>query len=144
MAIEIAQIEGGNIFVITLAALLHDVIDDKIVVSEEEGIIEVREWLSANNVLEQDIQSILSIITTISFKGGNNAPVTSLEAQIVQDADRLDAIGAIGVARTFMYAGNKGHQMHDPTAEYRESMTLEEYRQRPSSAIGHFYEKLLN
>ncbi|MCK0472599.1 HD domain-containing protein [Halalkalibacter sp. APA_J-10(15)] len=142
-AVEIAQVEGGNQFIIILAALLHDLIDDKVVESEEEGIKEVTNWLVDQGVPKKEQETIYSIITTISFKGGNNDPVTSLEAQIVQDADRLDAIGAIGIARTFMYAGNKGHLMHDPEAHYRESMTVEEYRQSPSSAIGHFYEKLL-
>ena len=140
---EIAKIEGANEFIVTLAALLHDLIDDKVVKSEEAGIKQVTKWLTTIGTTSEQHQHIMTIITTMSFKGGTNKPVTTLEAKVVQDADRLDAIGAIGIARTFIYAGSKGDPMYDPTLAVRDSLTLDEYRHGRSSAIGHFYEKLL-
>ena len=85
---EIAEIEGADVFIVTLAALLHDLIDDKVVVSEEEGLKEVTNWLEEIGTTVEQRNHILTIITTMSFKGGNNEPVTTLEAQVVQDADR--------------------------------------------------------
>ncbi|WP_227936862.1 HD domain-containing protein [Alkalihalobacillus deserti] len=140
---EIANVEGANALIVTLAALLHDLIDDKVVASEEEGLKQVTQWLVSIGTTPEQRQHIITIITTMSFKGGNNKPVTTIEAQVVQDADRLDAIGAIGVARTFIYAGSKGDPMYDPNLAIRDSVTMEEYRNGRSSAIGHFYEKLL-
>jgi uncharacterized protein len=140
---EIAAIEGADELIVALASLLHDLIDDKVVISEEEGLKNVTNWLISIGTSAEQREHVITIITTISFKGGNNNPVSTLEAQVVQDADRLDAIGAIGVARTFIYAGSKGDPMHDPSLSIRKNLTMEEYRNGRSSAIGHFYEKLL-
>ncbi|MFC0557643.1 HD domain-containing protein [Halalkalibacter alkalisediminis] len=140
---EMAKVEGADEVIVTLAALLHDLIDDKVVESEEEGLKQVTQWLTSIGTTAAQRQHIITIITTMSFKGGTNKPVTTLEAQVVQDADRLDAIGAIGIARTFIYAGSKGDPMYDPNLAIRDSLTLKEYRNGRSSAIGHFYEKLL-
>ncbi|MFC0469523.1 HD domain-containing protein [Halalkalibacter kiskunsagensis] len=140
---EIAAIEGADELIVVLAALLHDLIDDKVVTSIEEGLKNVTGWLISIGTTKEQRDHIIEIITTISFKGGTNQPVSTMEAQVVQDADRLDAIGAIGVARTFIYAGSKGDPMYDPTLSVRENLTIEEYRNGRSSAIGHFYEKLL-
>ena len=79
----------------------------------------------------------------MSFKGGNRPPMTTLEGKVVQDADRLDAIGAIGIARTFAYAGAHGDLIYDPTIHPREKMTKDEYRTEKTTAVNHFYEKLL-
>ncbi|TKD71973.1 HD domain-containing protein [Pseudalkalibacillus hwajinpoensis] len=138
----IAKAEGANHFVCIAAALVHDLADDKIASSEAEGIKEVVNLLG--DVNEEDRNHIIEIISSISFKGGNRPPVTTLEAQVVQDADRLDAIGAIGIARTFVYAGSKGDLIYDPSIEPRNKMTPETYRNGQSTAINHFYEKLLN
>ncbi len=143
LANHIAQAENGDRFIVTMAALLHDLADDKVVEDEEQGISKIKDWLSINRVEQMKIEHILDIIQTISFKGGLGKPVRSLEGKIVQDADRLDALGAIGIARTFVYAGSKGSPMYDPTLNVRENMTLEQYRHGKSSAIHHFYEKLL-
>lgn len=136
----IAEAEGADGFVCEVAALVHDLVDDKLG-DPEEGIREVEHLLKKVSTKETD--HILNIISTISFKGGGMPPVESLEAKVVQDADRLDAIGAIGIARTFVYAGSKGDQMYDPHLPPREAMSVSSYRKGRSTAINHFYEKLL-
>ncbi|ADU30439.1 HD domain-containing protein [Evansella cellulosilytica] len=143
VAVQLAEMEGGNAFVCEMAALLHDVADEKFNENEEAGINRVKEWLLDLHIEEELIREIMNCISTVSYKGGNNKAPTSLEGKIVQDADRLDAIGAIGVARCFMYAGATKGKMHDPEMKPRESMTKEEYRKKEGTAINHFYEKLL-
>ncbi|SFL54773.1 uncharacterized protein SAMN04487943_102161 [Gracilibacillus orientalis] len=140
---KLAEEENANLFVVTLAALLHDLADDKVVENEEEGLRAIQEWLGQHDVEKHDREHILSIIKNMSFKGGNGKPLDTLEGQVVQDADRLDAIGAVGIARCFVYAGKKGQSMYDPALEVREEMSINEYRKGKSSAIHHFYEKLL-
>ena len=142
-ALHIAAKEGGNLFICETAAVLHDAADEKFNLSETSGMEMVSEWLSHQDVTIDEKREIVKVISTVSFKGGNNTQPASLEGKIVQDADRLDAIGAIGVARTFMYAGAKGDAMHLPNQLPRDEMTKEEYRQGKSSAVNHFYEKLL-
>ncbi|MDF2670485.1 MAG: hypothetical protein K0R67_2791, partial [Paenibacillus sp.] len=88
-------------------------------------------------------QHVWDIISTMSFNGGVNAPMRTIEGEVVQDADRLDAIGAIGIARTFVYAGSRGHSMYDPELPSRMSMSASGYRNGKQTAINHFYEKLL-
>lgn len=143
IAIELAVKEEANQFIVELAALLHDVADEKLIKDEEEGIKQIENWLTNLTVSSEDVNHIIEIIKNMSFKGGNNAPLQTIEGKIVQDADRLDAIGAIGIARTFAFAGSRGSLIYDPTIEIRESMTKEEYRNGKSTAINHFYEKLL-
>ena len=143
LAKSIAEKEGANLFICQMAALLHDIADEKLNESEEAGLELVREWLNKQQIDETIKNQILEIVRTISFKGGHGPNLTTLEAKVVQDADRLDAIGAIGIARCFIYAGAKGHLMYDPHLSPRESMTKEEYRHGESTAINHFYEKLL-
>lgn len=143
MASKLAAKEQANSYIVELAALLHDLIDDKLVSSKDEAVREVEYWLEGAGVSSSDSERIMDIIHTISFKGGNGRKLTTLEAQIVQDADRLDAIGAIGIARCFTYAGSKGDVIFNPELSVRESMTEKEYREGPSSAVHHFYEKLL-
>ena len=142
-ALYIARQEGGDVLVIELAALLHDVVDDKVVEDVEAAYRELGEWLDAQGIALAVTEQIIHIISTMSFKGGNRPPMSTLEGKIVQDADRLDAIGAIGIARTFMYAGAKGHAMYDEGLSVRETMTEHEYRKGKSTAVHHFYEKLL-
>ncbi|GEK91276.1 phosphohydrolase [Alkalibacterium kapii] len=141
-AVTLAEKENADCFVVELSALLHDLIDDKLVSNKDEAVEEVRYWLDSAGVSSSDGEKILEIIENISFKGGNNKKLHSIEAQVVQDADRLDAIGAIGIARCFAYAGSKGSPIFDPEVSVRETMTEEEYRKGKSSAVHHFYEKL--
>ncbi len=143
MAEKIAAAEVADVWVCTMASLLHDVIDDKLVENEEDAEREVKLFLDEHGVPTKESELILEIITTISFKGGNGGPVTSKEAEIVQDADRLDAIGAIGIARTFAYSGSKGQPIYEPGFSVRDTMTVEDYRNGKSNAVHHFYEKLL-
>ncbi|GEL77589.1 HD domain-containing protein [Tenuibacillus multivorans] len=143
MARRIAEEEGADLFICTMAALLHDLADDKLYESEEAGLKRIQEWIDQIGVKPDEQEHILTIIKTISFKGGHGPGLSSLEAKVVQDADRLDAIGAIGIARCFAYAGSKGHIIHHPDVQPRESMTTEEYRNSEGTGINHFYEKLL-
>lgn len=143
MASKLAKKEQANSYIVELAALVHDLIDDKLVTDKSKSIEEVEYWLEGAGVSSSDTERIMDIIQSISYKGGNGRKLSSLEAQIVQDADRLDAIGAIGIARCFTYTGSKGNLMFNPELSVREDMTEREYREGPSSAIHHFYEKLL-
>jgi uncharacterized protein len=103
-----------------------------------------RAWLEGQGVAEATISHVCEIISEMSFKGaGVKSPMRTLEGMIVQDADRLDAIGAIGVARAFAYGGFKGAPMYEPTEETVLHQSFEEYRGRTASTVGHFYEKLL-
>ncbi|WP_277674009.1 HD domain-containing protein [Piscibacillus halophilus] len=140
---RIAEKEGADLLICTMAALLHDLADEKLNETEEAGVKRVTDWLDQIKVTGNQREQILTIIQSISFKGGHGPTLNSLEAKVVQDADRLDAIGAIGIARCFTYAGSKGNIIHDPETIPREGMSLEEYRKRDGTAINHFYEKLL-
>lgn len=144
LAREIGEQEHANLFICELAALLHDLADEKISGSKHIGLAAVKSWLQENQVSQADREHILEIIQWLSFKGGSQPSQTlTLEGQIVQDADRLDAIGAVGIARVFAYSGAKGRLIHDPNKLPREDFTLEEYRNGQETAIMHFYEKLL-
>lgn len=144
IALQIQEKEkSGDPLIIELAALLHDISDEKLHRSKEVGEEKLTTFLNRLPLDEGKKNHIKEIIETISFKGGNNRNITSVEAAIVQDADRLDAIGAIGIARAFAYGGKKGQSIYDPSISIRTSMTNEEYRKGKSSSINHFYEKLL-
>jgi uncharacterized protein len=144
LAQKIAAMEQADPFICELAALLHDVADEKLAGSEEAGLARVRHWLQEHGVEIHDIEHVMEIISTMSFKGGTNKKtMRTLEGQVVQDADRLDAMGAIGIARVMCYSGHKGRPIYDPDLPVREQMSLEEYRYGKDTAINHFYEKLL-
>nr|WP_096154360.1 MULTISPECIES: HD domain-containing protein [Bacillus] len=143
VAIQIAHKEKANIKIVEIAALLHDVMDDKLVKDKKKAKEEIDLLLQQYQLTEYEITNIFYIIETIGFKGGNGEELTSIESKIVQDADRLDALGAIGVARTFMYSGAKDQAMFDPSIPVRDKMDYVQYRTEKSTAINHFYEKLL-
>lgn len=144
-AISIAEKETCDIMVVKLAALLHDIADSKFHNGDETvGPKVARDFLTGQGTNEATINHVVAIIENISFKGGNFKPkFSSLELQIVQDADRLDAIGAIGIARTFNYGGFKNRPMYDPAIAPKMNMTKEEYKKSDSPTVNHFYEKLL-
>lgn len=143
IAKEILKHEGADSFTVIAAALLHDIADDKVTSNVNAALEGIRKLLQSNEVAADTIETIIDIITTMSFKGGTGKNLSYIEAQIVQDADRLDALGAIGIARTFQYGGSKGQAMYDPEIPVRNQMSFEEYRHGESTSINHFYEKLL-
>jgi uncharacterized protein len=141
---KIQAAEGGNLFIIELAALLHDVADWKFNTSEQDGIDLISNWLKKQQVEKAVINDVLKIIQNISYKGeGEKNKMISLEGKIVQDADRLDAIGAIGIARTFAFGGYKGNEMHNPDFKPVADMKFDQYKKSSGTTINHFYEKLL-
>jgi len=142
---KIAQKEGGNLFIIRLGALLHDIADAKFHHGDESlGPKIAREFLETQNVDKESIQHIVNIIQHISFKNSfEEQQFTSPELKIIQDADRLDAIGAIGIARAFVYGGYKNNPIFDPGLQPDLSMDKETYKKGNTSTINHFYEKLL-
>ncbi len=131
--------------VVKLGALLHDIADSKFNNGDETvGPTVAREFLKSQEVSEEIIHHVINIIKNISFKGGNfEKKFNSIELQIVQDADRLDAIGAIGIARAFNYGGFKNRQLYNPSIAPNLQMSKEEYKNSESPTLNHFYEKLL-
>lgn len=144
-ALLIAEGEDCNLVIVKLGALLHDIADSKFNDGDESvGPKIAREFLESQNAAEEVITHVVNIIENISFKGGNfEKKLTSKELEIVQDGDRLDAIGAIGIARTFNYGGFKNRQLYDPNIAPKLNMTKEEYKKSEAPTINHFYEKLL-
>ncbi|WP_324720293.1 HD domain-containing protein [Salinimicrobium sp. HB62] len=141
----IAASEDVDKFVVALGALLHDIADSKFHEGDETvGPRLAREFLQEQQVPAAIIEHVENIIKWISFKGGNEAQqFRSPELDVVQDADRLDALGAIGIARTFNYGGHKGRPLFDPEVKPNLNMTKEEYKSSSAPTINHFYEKLL-
>ncbi|MEZ4787203.1 MAG: HD domain-containing protein [Flavobacterium haoranii] len=144
-SVKIAEDEDCNLLVVQLAALLHDIADSKFHNGDETiGPKVARNFLEQENVDSETINEVIAIIENISFKGGNfEKKYSSIELDIVQDADRLDAIGAIGIARTFNYGGFKNRALYDPNIAPKTNMTKEEYKKSEAPTINHFYEKLL-
>jgi uncharacterized protein len=144
-ALLIAENEDCNVTVVKLGALLHDIADSKFYDGDETvGPKTARIFLESQNVSEDIISHVIAIIENISFKGGNfEKKFNSKELEIVQDADRLDAIGAIGIARTFNYGGFKNRPLHNPNIQPSLNMSKEEYKNSESPTLNHFYEKLL-
>ena len=142
---KIAETEEASLFVVELAALLHDIADSKFHDGNEElGPQKAREFLQSIGVEDAYILQVENIINHISFKGGNEAQdFKSPEMNIVQDADRLDAMGAIGIARTFNYGGFKNREIYNPDIKPNLNMTKAEYKQSTAPTLNHFYEKLL-
>lgn len=140
----IAASEDVDQFVVALGALLHDIADSKFHNGDETiGPNIARQFLQEQKVREDDILHVENIIKWISFKGGNEVQeFSSPELDVVQDADRLDALGAIGIARTFNYGGHKGRPIFDPDVKPNLNMTKEEYKASSAPTINHFYEKL--
>lgn len=142
LALKIAETEGGDSFTVEMAALLHDIDDWKITGNSEQN--QVKNWLNKLGTDEETSGNILEIIEQVSFKGAGVETIPSTpEAKIVQDADRLDAIGAIGIARTFAYGGSKGRLIYNPDIKPENHVDFEAYKKNNGPTINHFYEKLL-
>ena len=144
-ALLIADGEVCDANIVKLGALLHDIADSKFHNGDETiGPKMAREFLASNDVDEATIQHVINIIENVSFKGGNIEKLfSSIELDIVQDADRLDAIGAIGIARAFNYGGFKNRPLHNPNIAPKLHMSKEEYKNSQAPTINHFYEKLM-
>jgi uncharacterized protein len=142
-AVSIAREEGADVLLCELASILHDVSDEKFHLTNSDGNGYLNKWMIAQDIPQAVRDKLHHIIESVSFKGGNGHQPETLEAEIVQDADRLDAIGAVGIARCFMYAGSHGSPMHHPGQQPRHNLTEQEYRDNSASAVTHFYEKLL-
>ena len=144
-ALYIAQREGGNAVICELAALLHDLGDWKFQAGDETaGPRMSREWLESLAVPAPIIDHVCTIIEGISFKGaGVSTDMPTLEGQCVQDADRLDAIGAVGIARAFAFGGAFGRAMYDPEIPPQLHVDFDAYKSKSGPTLNHFYEKLL-
>jgi len=144
-AIHIGNQENADMFVVELAALLHDIADWKFSDGDETaGPREARAWLVRSNVEETTIAHVCDIINDLSFKGaGVTSAMKTKEGMVVQDADRLDAIGAIGIARAFAYGGHKDREIYNPEIKPQMHKTFEQYKNSAGPTINHFHEKLL-
>jgi uncharacterized protein len=144
-ALQIAATENCDLITVKLGALLHDIADSKFHQGDETiGPLKAKAFLESQNANAIVQTHVIKIIDSISFKGGNwNAGFNSKELAIVQDADRLDALGAIGIARTFHYGGFKNRLIYDPSINPVLNRTIESYKNNSDPTINHFYEKLL-
>lgn len=144
MATHIATVENADLKTVQLAALLHDVDDIKLSPQTHAKKINARHFLAANNFSETAICKICQIIEEISYVGKDSVTPKTLEGKCVQDADRLDALGAVGIARTFAYGGSHNRLMYHPDIKPKMNMGKEEYINHVSTSVNHFYEKLFN
>jgi len=142
-ACMIAEKEHAHLFTVQLAALLHDVDDIKLSPATHENLDNAVSFMQATGINTDTITDVCTIIRQISFVGTDSVIPDTLEGKCVQDADRLDAIGAIGIGRTFAFGGSHHRPMHDPASVPNTHMTAEQYRASHSTTIDHFYEKLL-
>ena len=144
IATEIAKQEYADVNIVQLAALLHDVDDKKLSPETHSTKKNAVDFMTANGVDADMINTVCKIIDEVSFTGTDSVVLSTIEGKCVQDADRLDAIGAIGIARVFAYGGSRGRKIYDPDIKPRIGMSKEEYQKNTNStSINHFYEKLL-
>ena len=141
LARTICAQEGGDMDMVRLAALLHDVDDRKLF--GDNGFMNARTFMDSESIPVEDQLFICDIISQVSFKGKDSVVPGTLEGKIVQDADRMDAIGAIGIARAFAYGGSKGRAMYVPGDAPKEGMSEKEYFSNQGTSVNHFHEKLL-
>ena len=141
---RLAEAEGAKLITVQLAALLHDVDDVKLSPDTSTGLLNAVSFLRENGTSEELIEEIKGIISSVSFKGKDSVTPGTIEGKCVQDADRLDAMGAIGIARTFAFGGSRGRSIYDPDIPPKIAMSAKEYYgNENSTSLNHFYEKLL-
>jgi uncharacterized protein len=145
LALHIAHYEKVDNYIVELGALMHDIADSKFHGGDEEiGPQRANAFLESLHVENEVIEHVKNIISNISFKGGKHVQkFKSPELAVIQDADRLDALGAIGIARTFNYGGHKGREIYNPDIKPNLNLTKEEYKNSDAPTLNHFYEKLL-
>lgn len=144
LAIQIAEQKNADMLIVQLAALLHDVDDAKLSPETYASKRNAVNFMKGNGVDNEIIETVCKIIEEVSFAGNDSVVPSTIEGKCVQDADRLDAIGAIGIARAFAYGGSKGRRIHDPDIKPMTNMNKADYNQNHNStSINHFYEKLL-
>ena len=141
-ATNIAEAEHADLEVVALAALLHDADDRKLSPATAEKKENAARFMRSQNVPESEIRQVCQIIDEVSFKGTDSVRPSTPEGKCVQDADRLDALGAIGIARTFAYGGNHNRAIYDPELPPRTAMNQAQYYSSKSTSLNHFYEKL--
>ncbi|MFP8487663.1 HD domain-containing protein [Gracilimonas sp. Q87] len=143
-ALKLAEKEQADLFIVELAALLHDIADHKFHEGDEKiGPATARKWLEHLDVREPVIKHVCDIIGDVSFKGAEvETPMKTVEGKVVQDADRLDALGAIGIARAFAYGGYKERELYNPEVSPEPHHSFEEYKSSIGPTLNHFYEKL--
>lgn len=142
MATRIAEQEDANLMVVQLAALLHDVDDIKLSPETHANKDRAVAFLREHGISEAMIKTICEIIGEVSFRGTDSTVPGTIEGRCMQDADRLDAMGAIGVARAFAYGGSHNRVIHDPDIKPAVNMNADEYQKHVSTTVNHFYEKL--
>ena len=144
LAKYIGKKEKADSFIVEMCALLHDIDDWKFSNTNDIQTTVTENFLKSINIDGSYLEQIIKIIQTMSFKGGIvDSTQTTIEGKVVQDADRLDAIGAIGIARTFAYGGHKNRLIYDPDIKPMDFKSLEEVKNAENHTINHFYEKLL-
>ncbi|MBF0842949.1 MULTISPECIES: HD domain-containing protein [Mammaliicoccus] len=146
LALDIAKHEKIDIFIVELASLLHDSVDRKLFKDANKAWDNLYVWMNKVQLSTEIQKEIIHILKYISYKGGKNkGKLNSLAGKVVQDADRIDALGAIGIARTFQFAGHFNEPMHITDSKPRDlnTITADQYHNEPNTAINHFYEKLL-
>ncbi len=142
LATKLARDENAQLQIVQLAALLHDVDDRKISPETTDGLINARTFLKNQALDESLIEQICHIISQVSFRGKDSTEPDNIEGMCVQDADRLDALGAVGIARAFAYGGANHRVMYDPSVPPAVNMSEDEYYRSKSTTLNHFYEKL--
>ena len=142
MAVKLAEIEKADLFIVKLAALLHDIDDIKISPLTAAGKLNAMVFMAEHEVDKDVIDKVCEIIDENSFRGLDSVVPATIEGKCVQDADRLDAIGAIGIARAFTYGGSRRRILYDPEQKPLMDMNAAEYRRHMSTTVNHFYEKL--
>lgn len=144
MATELSQKEGADLFIVQMAALLHDVDDRKLSPETHERLDNAVRFMETNHISEDDQNRVCDIIRQVSYRGKDSVAPASIEGKCVQDADRLDALGAIGIARIFAFGGSNHRPIYDPRVPPIHSISAEEYATSPTTSVNHFYEKIFH
>lgn len=144
MATDLAEKEDADLFVVRMAALLHDVDDRKLSPETHDELANAVAFMNDNEVAKDDREKVCEIIREVSYRGKDSTAPASIEGKCVQDADRLDALGAIGIARIFAFGGSNRRPIYDPYIAPIEAMSEEEYVASPTTSVNHFYEKIFH